>query len=121
MRLEALLLAAGLAVATAGTAAANPNPNPCETKTWLAETLCEMTQKAERAQQAERERDGVSFVRALLQPPRTMWDWVRDLAAQSDSSTMISSSERPSTSPAATAPSDAVSRKDGRSAGTRSP
>lgn len=91
MRLKALLFAAGLAVASAGTAAASPT-NTCEGKTWIAKLVCQ----AQRDAQAR-------------------------LRAQAGKSTMISSSARPSTSPAATAPSEATRRKDGAEAGARSP
>lgn len=132
MRLEALLMTAGLAVASAGTAAASP-ADTCTPRTWIAETICKLRHETAQAQTSAREVDAspmartatadaartsaFSFWRALARPHSAL-DWFRD---QLGKDTMISSSERPSTSPAATAPSDATRRKDGAPAGTRSP
>lgn len=107
MRVKALLFAAGLAVATAGTAAANPQ-DTCDGKAWLSKIVCEAQHDAAKAQAAPAEESDA-------------FDWFRDALDQLGSKTMISSSVRPSTSPAATAPSDATRRKDGTVAGTRSP
>jgi hypothetical protein len=119
MRLQALLFAAVLAAAPAGTAAAAPQEDACAGKTWLAELVCKAQQQAMQPRPAE-ESDAFSLLRALTRP-RSTFDWFRDSLDQLGKSTMISSSERPSTSPAATAPSDAVKRKDGTESGTRSP
>ena len=102
MRLKALLLTAGLAVAAAGPAMANPE-DTCKPKPWLAELICKAQQNAHEERQ------------------RTAFQWVRRYLDQLGKSTMSSSSERPSTSPAATEPSVATSRKDGTLGGTRSP
>jgi hypothetical protein len=107
MRLEALLLAAGLAVATAGSAAASPTSDDCEHKSWLAEMVCKAQQPA-RAQTAPQV-DVFAYVRTLMHP-RSAFDWFRARLDQVGSKTMISSSTRPSTRPAATAPSDVGQR-----------
>lgn len=127
MRLEALLLTAGLAVATAGTAAANPQQDTCADKSWLAEIVCKARHEAAHTKAAPPatadaaedagDKDAFAFIRALMRP-HSAFEWFRD---QLGKSTMISSSARPSTSPAATAPSDATKRKDGTLAGERSP
>lgn len=118
MRLQALLFAAGLAVASAGTAAANPT-STCEGKTWLAELVCKAQHDAKAESKRERETQTWSLFR-MLQRPISPFDWFSP-RAQAGKSTMISSSVRPSTRPAATAPSDATKRKDGAEAGARSP
>lgn len=124
MRLEALLMAAGLAVATAGTAAANPQNETCANRSWLAEIVCKAQHEAAHSKaatparsDAADDKDAFAFIRALMRP-HSAFEWFRD---QLGKSTMISSSDRPSTSPAATAPSDATKRKDGTLAGVRSP
>jgi hypothetical protein len=106
MRLEALLVAAGLAVATAGSAAASPTNDDCEHKSWLAEIVCKAQQQAapQPAKQQAQE-DAWSLISRIMHP-RTTFDWFRERFDQLGSKTMISSSTRPSTRPAATAPSD---------------
>jgi hypothetical protein len=105
-------------VASAGAAAANPT-NTCEGKTWLAELVCKAQHDAKVDAKREHEEQTWSLFR-MLQRPLSPFDWFLP-RAQDGKSTMISSSVRPSTSPAATAPSEAVKRKDGTEAGTRSP
>jgi hypothetical protein len=120
MRLKALLFTAGLAVATAGTAAAN-SQDTCDGKAWLSKIVCKAQHDAAQAQAAPAEEtDAFALVRSVLRP-RTTFDWFRGVLDQLGNKTMISSSERPSTSPAATSPSDATRRKDGTVEGTRSP
>lgn len=122
MRLNALLFAAGLVVATAGTAAASPEGTPadCAGKSFIAETICKAMHQTQEKQAADSV-DVFAYVRALMRPHSAL-EWFRDRLDQvAAKDTMISSSVRPSTRPAATAPSDAVKRKDGEPAGTRSP
>jgi hypothetical protein len=107
MRLEALLLAAGLAVATAGNAAASPMNTACEHKSWLAEIVCKAQAQAQ--QPAPPKPDVFAYVRALMHP-RSTFDWFRERLDQAGVKTMISSRTRPSTRPAATAPSDVGQR-----------
>ncbi len=121
MRLQALLFVAGLAVATAGTAAAS-SQDMCDDKAWLTKIICKAQHAAAQTQAAPAEEaDAFALVRSVLRPTRSTFDWFRDSIDQLGKSTMISSSVRPSTSPAATAPSEAVKRKDGTEAGARSP
>lgn len=131
MRIGTLLITAGLALSSASVAAASP-AETCHAKTWIGDLMCRATHEATQARAAARppaeESDATTanardasdpwaVVRALLRP-RTAFDWFRD---QLGNDTMISSSTRPSTSPAATAPSEATRRKDGTPAGGRSP
>lgn len=64
MRLEALLLAAGIAVASASPAYATPTA-PCEPKGWLAEIICKAKQAQEKQAEAR---------------PRSFWSWLRSAA-----------------------------------------
>lgn len=131
MRIRTLLFTAGLALASASAAAASP-AETCTSKTWIGDLMCRATHEAAQARADARPpaeesdatatsagdtRDAWSMVRALLRP-HTALDWFRD---QLGKDTMISSSARPSTRPAATAPSEATRRKDGTPAGARSP
>jgi hypothetical protein len=113
MRLEALLLAAGLAVATAGNAVASPINDDCEHKSWLAEMVCKAAQPAQAQAQTQtqpaHDADVFAYVRTLMRP-RSAFDWFRVRLDQLGNKTMISSSTRPSTRPAATAPSDVGQR-----------
>jgi hypothetical protein len=106
MRLEALLIAAGLAVATAGTAAASPDDTlpTCARKGFLAEMVCKAQHPA-KPPSAPKSNDMWSLVDRVMHP-RTAFDWFRERFDQLGNKTMISSSTRPSTKPAATAPSD---------------
>lgn len=126
MRLEALLMMAALAVATAGTAVANPQNDTCADKSWLAEMVCKAQHEAAHTKAAtpakakaadDDSSDAFAVIRALMRP-HSAFEWFR---TQLGNSTMISSSVRPSTRPAATAPSDATKRKDGTVADVRSP
>ncbi len=125
MRLQSLLLTAGLAVALAGTAtAARADAKAsCADTSFIAELICTAQVQAHQARTpqvtARETRDGTSFLRTLL--PRSVWDWLRPPADRAGTSMVGSSGARPPAPPATTDSTVATSRNDGQSGGARSP